>query len=73
MPLNIGFRRVTNIARARRLIGHEQTILIVLAIATGLAASLAATAFREVLSGFQWLAFARPTLTKPKSTSRYRK
>ena len=57
MSLNIGFRRVTNIARARRLIGHEQTVLIVLAIATGLAASLAATAFREVLSGFQWLAF----------------
>lgn len=43
--------------RVRRVVLHEQARLMVLAIATGLAASLAATGFRELLALFQWVAF----------------
>ena len=57
MPLKGDTVRGAALDKARGLITHEQTVLLTLAIATGLAASLAATAFREVLLGFQWLAF----------------
>jgi chloride channel protein, CIC family len=57
MPLKRFSFRIAALDRVRSLISHEQTVLLSLAIATGLAASLAATAFREVLAGFQWLAF----------------
>ncbi len=57
MPLSGKQVRTDTLATVRRLIGHEQTLLLVLAVATGLAASLGATAFREVLGMFQWIAF----------------
>jgi len=57
MPLKRATVRMATWDRAQSLIRHEQTVLLLLAIATGLAASVAATAFREVLAGFQWIAF----------------
>lgn len=57
MPVNGGTLRTRAVTGARGLIHHEQTLLMVLAIATGLAAAIAAAGFRELLGLFQWLAF----------------
>lgn len=57
MPLGWGTMQAWVVAKAVNTARHDQTRLIVLAIATGLVASLAATAFREMLGLFQWVAF----------------
>jgi len=57
MPLGPETYSTQAVAGIRRLIRHEQTLLILLAIATGLAASAGATVFRELQGVFQWVAF----------------
>lgn len=57
MPLEDDSLRLRTVRAVRKFVVHEQTLLIVLAIATGLAAAVGATAFRELLGVFQWVAF----------------
>jgi CIC family chloride channel protein len=57
MPVGWGTVRTWILSKAANTARHEQTRLILLAIATGLAASFAATLFRETLGLFQWVAF----------------
>ncbi len=57
MPLGWGAIRKETARNTRAVVHHEQVLLLSLAVATGLAASLGATAFRELLALFQWVAF----------------
>ncbi len=57
MPVGLATIGRGLLTRVRRVVLHEQLFLMVLAIATGLAASVGATAFRELLALFQWIAF----------------
>ena len=57
MPLRWQAIRGWLISITAKAVLHDQTRLIALAIATGLAASLAASVFRELLALFQWVAF----------------
>lgn len=57
MPLEWGKLRKELVGKTRTVVRHEQVLLMSLAVATGLAASLAATGFRELLALFQWMAF----------------
>jgi CIC family chloride channel protein len=57
MPLSLTTLWSALLARVRAVAGHDQTLLVLLAIATGLAASLGATAFRELLGLIQYLTF----------------
>ena len=43
--------------KAKKVARHEQTRLVIIAIATGIAAALGATAFRELLGLIQWVWF----------------
>ena len=57
MPLGLRAVRTWVYSTTEKAVLHDQTRLIALAICTGVAASLAASLFRELLGLFQWLAF----------------
>ena len=57
MPLGLRAVRTWVFSTTAKAVLHDQTRLIALAICTGVAASLAASLFRELLGLFQWLAF----------------
>jgi len=55
--LNAGRLHAATLRTAPRILGHEQTSLLFLALTTGIAASLGASLFREPLCALQWLTF----------------